>query len=140
MKVICPRCSRAGRALEEDPSRYCRDCRNESSKRTSAKIKKERPFRVYANAKNTWNRKNGYPTDMTEDYLKGIWTGTCEITGVEITINGARDDPHRANLDRKNPNLGYNIGNVTWLSARANRIKNNATLKELKDIVKWLEQ
>jgi hypothetical protein len=43
---------------------------------------------------------------------------------------GAND----AQLDRKVPGLGYTSGNIRWVSARANRIKDNATLPELEAV------
>jgi len=138
--VICPRCGEEGRPRGKDRSRYCIQCRRESSKGYEAKIKKERPFYVYAKHKNNYNKKQGYSYKVTEDYLKGIWTGFCSITGVKISIDGDRKDPHRANLDRINPNEGYKEGNVVWLSARANRLKSNVTVKELESILKWMKE
>lgn len=138
MRVTCPRCKGEGRPKEIDSSKYCLLCRRENSRTVSAKRKRERPFYVYAVQKNTWNRKHGFPTEMTEDYLKEIWTGVCPISGKPISIDGNRTDPYRANLDRINPDGGYTQGNVAWLSARMNRIKNNATKEELEELLKWM--
>ncbi|WKV17107.1 hypothetical protein [Salmonella phage PKM.Hi.22.6] len=46
---------------------------------------------------------------------------------------------HTAHLDRLDPNKGYVRGNVTWLSGRANRIKYDASLTELRLLVSWME-
>lgn len=45
-----------------------------------------------------------------------------------------------AHLDRLDPNKGYVIGNVSWISGRANRIKYNATVEELRAIADWMER
>lgn len=45
-----------------------------------------------------------------------------------------------AHLDRIIPELGYIKGNVQWISGRANRIKYDASLDELRAIVAWLER
>jgi hypothetical protein len=43
-------------------------------------------------------------------------------------------------LDRIVPELGYVKGNVRVISDRANRIKRDATLEELRAIVKYVEE
>jgi carbohydrate-binding DOMON domain-containing protein len=138
MEVTCPRCKGVGRPVEVDTSRYCIPCRRENSRKVSAKRKRERPFYVYAQHKNSWNRRNGFSPELTEDYLKSIWTGYCPISKKPIRINGKREDPYRAHLDRINPNFGYVVDNVVWLSARMNRLKNNATIDELKELLNWM--
>ena len=42
-------------------------------------------------------------------------------------------------LDRIDSSKGYIVGNISVISLRANMLKNNATLNELKMIVKWLD-
>lgn len=44
-----------------------------------------------------------------------------------------------AQIDRKIPDLGYTVGNIRWVSARANRIKDNATLPELEAVCQDLK-
>lgn len=41
-----------------------------------------------------------------------------------------------ATLDKIDPSKGYTVGNVQIISSRANTIKNDASLEELKTIVK----
>jgi hypothetical protein len=38
------------------------------------------------------------------------------------------------------PELGYVQGNVTFMSTRMNRLKNDATLNELQSLCDWLKQ
>ena len=42
-------------------------------------------------------------------------------------------------IDRIDPRKGYVVGNVAIISFRANRLKMNASLAELKQLVAWLE-
>lgn len=50
-----------------------------------------------------------------------------------------RGSLNTAHLDRFDPKKGYIKGNVAWVSGRANRIKYDATLEELKSLVSWME-
>jgi|AntAceMinimDraft_11_1070367.scaffolds.fasta_scaffold106302_1 hypothetical protein len=43
-------------------------------------------------------------------------------------------------LDRLIPELGYIKGNVCFISMKANRLKNNATLEELQSIIDWMKK
>jgi len=79
------------------------------------------------------------PFNLTEEYLKSIWTDTCPILGVKLdllAINQYADNA--AQVDRIVPDKGYVKGNVSWLSARANRLKNDATALEHIKIAQWM--
>ena len=64
----------------------------------------------------------------------------CAIFGVELVYraDGRRRD-NSASLDRIDSSLGYTPDNVWIISWRANQIKNDATLDELKRLVAALE-
>lgn len=65
----------------------------------------------------------------------------CPVLNIKLSINkktGNRDSS--PSLDRVIPEKGYVKENVVIISLRANRIKNNANLEELKQIVNWLEK
>ena len=73
-----------------------------------------------------------------EDYRQLITTH-CPLLGIELTYaayKGATCPINYATLDKIDPAKGYVAGNVQILSHRANSIKNNATLEELKLIAK----
>jgi hypothetical protein len=61
----------------------------------------------------------------------------CPVFGTPFEV-GHRD--RAASLDRTDPSKGYVKGNVRVISFRANRLKSNATLQELKALVAWLEK
>lgn len=103
----------------------------------------EAPFRMYALTKKSWCKKREIEFDVDADYLESIWTGICPVLGLELNIpmKDARGQGsvHTAHLDRLDPNKGYVRGNVTWLSGRANRVKYDASLTELRLLVSWME-
>lgn len=64
----------------------------------------------------------------------------CPVLGIELTIGGGRGFRDSSpTLDRVDNNLGYVRGNVAVISYRANRIKNDASLDELRRLVTFLE-
>lgn len=98
-------------------------------------------FRQYCITKKSECKRKGLKFDLTPEYLESIWTGVCPIFNIPISVNHKGKGSHfSAHLDRLFPEKGYVKGNVTWISGRANRIKYDATLDELKQIVAWVER
>jgi hypothetical protein len=66
----------------------------------------------------------------------------CPLLGTKLvkTLGKGLDINTTASLDRKDNTKGYVKGNVWVVSYRANTIKNNATLGELRQIVSGLEK
>jgi hypothetical protein len=68
----------------------------------------------------------------------------CEVFGTKINYRaivkkgGAVSDS--PSIDRINTNLGYIKGNVKIISWRANRIKSDATVDELRKVVAYAAQ
>jgi len=77
--------------------------------------------------------------NITIEYLTSIITKSCPILNIDFVISKTNISDYSPTLDRIIPELGYVIGNVKVISARANRIKNNATLQELKSICSYIE-
>ena len=100
-------------------------------------------FNKYVITKRAECRKKGIQFDLTGDYLESLWTGYCPILNLQITYGGREGktgSSYSAHLDRLDPSKGYVVGNVNWVSGRANRIKYDATIEELEAIVKWMER
>lgn len=76
--------------------------------------------------------------NVTCDYLRSIWTDTCPALGLPIELGLHQSSDNLAHLDRIDPTKGYIEGNVQWLSAKANRIKNNATPAELELVLNFM--
>lgn len=115
----------------------CRDCR----KIESREYREKHYFSAYCRTKKSECKRKGIEYNLTPEYLESIWTGVCPIFNVPIEIaSHGRGSHHSAHLDRLDPNKGYVIGNVSWISGRSNRIKYNATVEELRAVADWMER
>jgi hypothetical protein len=115
----------------------CRYCR----KIESREYREKHYFSAYCRTKKSECKRKGIEYNLTPEYLESIWTGVCPIFNVPIErASHGRGSHHSAHLDRLDPNKGYVIGNVSWISGRANRIKYNATVEELRAVVDWMER
>lgn len=82
----------------------------------------------------------GLAFDLDIDYLIALPSDTCPVFGTALAWCAgskvrADDSP---SLDKINPALGYVVGNVAWVSWRANRIKNDGTALEHEQIAQWI--
>lgn len=57
----------------------------------------------------------------------------------DVEVSRAKEDC-KAELDRLIPSKGYVKGNVRWISSRANRLKSDVSIDELKKILKYMEE
>lgn len=78
------------------------------------------------------------PFDITMEDI--VIPETCPVLGIPIITGGPTNDPHLPSLDRFIPELGYVKGNVTVISLRANSIKKNATVEEVRALLTWMER
>ena len=60
----------------------------------------------------------------------------CPILDIELKAGEGHVQPNSPTLDKIIPEKGYVKGNVWVISARANQLKNNATIEELEAIAK----
>ena len=120
---------------------YCKTCANDSQRARYSSHKREQPFKLKTTRAKARAQFLKLPFDLDPEYLESIWTGFCPVLGVEITLyDSDRSNEFAAELDRFIPSLGYVKGNVHFLSRRANRLKNNVTTKELKQLIEWMEK
>lgn len=98
---------------------------------------KENPEKSLLLSSRTRARRKELPFNLTLDDI--IIPTACPILGIPLsTIRGKRTD-NTPSLDRKVPEKGYVKDNIAIVSWRANRLKNDASLGELKRIVAYLE-
>ena len=152
-------------AFQKDPlctggfRHKCRECANEYTRQWNAKNKekvratglKSRNKRkasdpIRSSMKEILNcarwraRKFGLPFALTISDLDP--PALCPVLGTPIdygrkqSTGPAEDSP---SIDRIVPALGYVAGNVRIMSFRANRIRNNASLDDLRKLVLYLE-
>ena len=120
---------------------YCAGCARDAQRARYAAHKKQQPFKLKVTRARSRAQHLRVPFDLTAVYLESLWTGTCPVIGQSIHLAEVdRSDEFAAELDRFIPALGYVKGNVAFLSRRANRLKNNTTTTELKQLLNWMEQ
>ena len=105
--------------------------------------KKEIHVQKFHSAARVRAKQKGIPFKLPLDYLRSIATDSCPIfqTPFEWGASGlgpGKFKPNGPQLDRIIPELGYIIGNVAFISHRANRIKDNGTMQEHYDIADWI--
>ena len=93
---------------------------------------------LYRAVKSRANSQN-IPFNLEESDI--VIPSVCPVLGISIKIHTGRGGyfPDSPTVDRIIPELGYVKGNVKIISFRANLLKTNATLTELKAIVKYIE-
>jgi hypothetical protein len=63
----------------------------------------------------------------------------CPALGIKL-LRGNSDQDSSPSLDRIDNDKGYVVGNIVVVSFRANRMKSNSTVGELKRLVEFYEQ
>ena len=74
----------------------------------------------------------GVPFDLERSDI--VIPARCPVLGMPLTFRhgkGRGFHPDSPSLDRIKPNLGYVKGNIRVISARANLLKNDASVREL---------
>jgi hypothetical protein len=100
--------------------------------------------KFFQEAKSRAKNKN-VPFTITVKYLREMAGDYCPVFGHKFVWGRSRlgkgkttgDSP---SIDRIIPELGYVPGNVVFISHNANRIKNDATEKELYAVADWLHE
>ena len=88
-------------------------------------------------------RLEGLPFNITTKYLQSIAGDECPIFKTplvwgESKLGRGRFLKNGPQLDKIIPELGYVIGNVAFISHRANRIKSEGTMVEHYAIADWI--
>jgi DNA polymerase-1 len=119
-----PHLSPHGLRLQEEPSQAL------DSMTGASRYDRANPERKMCRDAKRRALKNGIPFSITPE---DIYIGKrCPLLEIEL-IPGDRD--YAPTLDRIDPRKGYVPGNVWVISMKANRIKNNATVDELEQLV-----
>lgn len=117
----------------------CKPCYIKRNSAYQAKYRANNRFAIRMRSCRARAKEKDLPFDLTTEYLESIWTDTCPAFGIPLDINSKKGSRGHAQLDRIIPDLGYVQGNVVWLSERANRIKDDASIEDLERLIKWLK-
>lgn len=107
----------------------CKECRKPLSQKQY--LRHSTQYKLWYRAKRrAVERGNEFSIEMEDIVIPE----KCPVFGVPFEEN----TPYAASLDRIDSSKGYIKGNIQVLSARANTLKNDATLEELECLVAFL--
>lgn len=103
---------------------------------------RDNPKRSYLLAAKKRAKEQDVPFDLEESDI--VFPDKCPVLGIPVILLRT-DGPRKRidntpSLDRIIPSLGYIKGNVQMISWRANRLKNDATIDEIKKILSYMEE
>ncbi len=128
-QYVCKACAKEYRDLVQN-----KDHRRYLEKRW----RKENPAKAMITAAKGRARKAGVPFSISaEDIMIPEY---CPVLGNRLEKSEGVPTDNSPSLDKVIPALGYVKGNVRVISWRANRLKGDASLEELKLIVKYLKE
>lgn len=84
------------------------------------------------------SKRQGIPFDI--DVSDVVVPDVCPILGIPIDKRYARRTDNSPSIDKAVPERGYVKGNVVVISWRANRLKSDASIDELKRITSFYQQ
>lgn len=162
----CPTCNKDMVRRKRDLGKDCRPClmskvglayaeqrrSNPSAKTSSEYSKKARkkkfdadPFlfrlnRTFAQSK-VRAKKYNVPHNITLDYLMSIFPSNnlCPVLGLPFEWGTKIHKNMSPSLDRMIPSKGYVMGNVKFISYKANRIKNDSNIEILENLIKYMK-
>lgn len=128
-KGLCTTCGKDG-----EGNVHCSECRRKSKRdRSSIPINEL----LFKNARKHSQEKR---VDFSITLQDIIVPEFCPILGIKLKVNVGQPKEDSYSVDRINPSNGYIPGNIHIISYRANRIKNDATVKELELLFNYLNQ
>lgn len=116
----------------------CRHCADLNVKSQRKRRQRSDVYRQdLLNTMRTRAKQKGIPFDLSVEDIE--WNTVCPVFGIPI-YHRKKQANNATSLDRLIPEKGYVKGNVIVISTKANRMKQNATVKELRQIADWLEK
>ena len=82
-------------------------------------------------------QRDNIPFNLSLDHLKV--PEVCPVLGIKLDW-GTDCRDNTPSLDRLKPEVGYTVGNVRVISHRANRLKQDASIAELRKIISYIEK
>jgi hypothetical protein len=114
----------------------CKDCYNEYQIRKRGDQREKKPAKFLLYRIQNQSRKKGIECDLDETDIK--IPKKCPILGIPLSYDGSFTN--FPSVDRIDNSKGYIKGNIIVVSWRANRLKSDATVQELRKISDFYEQ
>lgn len=122
--------------LKNNPE-IARDVSNRALENRKKSRKIDPRTQLLADARKRAKRK-GMEYDLTKEDL--VVPEVCPVLGLILEVGEGKRQPNSPSIDRIDNSKGYIRGNVAIISLRANALKNDGTIEELKAIVKYMEE
>lgn len=113
---------------------FCNECNNEKRQKWYQKD----PRVVMCLSAKARAKRDGLLFGLKKEDI--VIPDVCPIFGIPLFVGDRNNHDNAPTLDKIIPELGYVPSNIRVISYRANRIRNDATLIELKKLVAYLEQ
>lgn len=151
-KVVCEDCKKQKKRdylrkwQKENPSKtkaYCKKYRDSHPETVKAQIEANRkvlsvnPERKMLYAAKTRAKKKNIECTITKSDI--VIPKICPILGIPIIPDG-RLNANSPSLDRFDPAVGYTPKNISVVSFRANTLKSDASLEEVRKLLIYLER
>ncbi|WP_458098587.1 hypothetical protein [Roseomonas sp. WA12] len=87
-------------------------------------------------------RRLGLEHTLDRDAILALAPEVCPVLGVALRYGDSTraDKKHAASLDRRDNTRGYTADNVSVISVRANEMKRDTSLEEMRRLVQYMEQ
>lgn len=83
-------------------------------------------------------KKRGIPFTISLSDINNLsFPLTCPILGVPLVYNTGIVQDNSYSIDRIDPELGYEPGNLFVISFKANRLKSDMTQEQIKQLCDW---
>ena len=106
-------------------------------KRSDKKYRQDIARQLHKSARQRAKKKNRVFDLLIEDIKIPEY---CPILGLKLEISNDRFSANSYSLDRIDSKKGYTKDNIHVISYRANEVKKDANLQEIKKIIEWLEK
>jgi len=84
--------------------------------------------------------KRGIPFDLSPTDIDTVGIPlTCPILGIPLYFNRTKVEDNSISFDRIDSTKGYSVDNLVVISYRANRLKSDATVEELRKIADFYQ-
>lgn len=95
-------------------------------------------YKMWAGAKARADKKK-LPFNITQENVRELVVDLvyCPVLGIKLNWNSTKLEDDSPTLDKIIPELGYVQGNIAIISCKANRIKTDATVDEVRKVWSW---
>lgn len=153
----CPRCGKEKPTAGWHKSKvhigglmpWCNDCAKDYIRERHSDLRKNNPAKMlwHSTRKRAKGYANGRKLEFTLKVSDIIVPAVCPILGIplyfaceEVGSKANRWNEHTPSIDRIDSSRGYTPDNIVVVSWRANRIKCDATVEELRRIYEFYQQ